>query len=55
MNPADGEGAEALRQQIALGRYGTAEDVAAAVVFFASPSARHISGSGLSVDGGINA
>jgi NAD(P)-dependent dehydrogenase (short-subunit alcohol dehydrogenase family) len=55
MNPKDGEGAEALRQQIALGRYGTAEDVAAAVAFLASPSARHISGSGLSVDGGINA
>lgn len=55
MNPADGAGADAMRAHIALGRYGTDADVAAAVAFIASPAARHITGSGLSVDGGVNA
>lgn len=55
MNPRDGEDAKVLTQQIALGRYGEANDVAAAVAFLASPSAKHITGTGLSVDGGINA
>lgn len=55
MNPKDGEDATILSQQIALGHYGAAQDVAAAVAFLASPSARHITGSGISVDGGINA
>lgn len=55
MNPKDGPSAEELRAQIALGRYGAPEDVAAAVAFLASPSARHITGTGVFVDGGINA
>lgn len=55
MNPAEGEGAEAQRQFIALGRYGTAEDVAAAVSFLASPAAKQITGTGITVDGGANA
>lgn len=55
MSPPDAPGAEAMRAQIALGRYGTDRDVAAAVAFIASPAARHITGTGLSVDGGMNA
>lgn len=55
MNPADGEQAESQRQLIALGKYGQAEDVAAAVTFLASPAAGQISGTGLDVDGGLNA
>lgn len=55
MNPKDGEGAEELRVQIALGHYGEATDVAASVAFLASPAAKHITGTGLFVDGGINA
>lgn len=55
MNPADGESADAQRQQIALGHYGKPEDVAAAVVFLASPAAGQITGTGLDVDGGVNA
>lgn len=55
MNPADGEQAEPQRQLIALGKYGQAEDVAAAVTFLASPAAGQISGTGLDVDGGLNA
>lgn len=55
MNPADGEGADAQRQFVALGRYGQADDVAAAVTFLASPAAKHITGTGINVDGGMNA
>ncbi|TZF85741.1 SDR family oxidoreductase (plasmid) [Pedobacter sp. BS3] len=38
--------------QIPLGRIGTAEDVAAAVAFLASPAAGYISGINIPVDGG---
>lgn len=55
MNPANGEHSDGLRAQTALGRYGTVEDIGAAVAFLASPSARFITGSVLTVDGGINA
>ncbi|HEV8634930.1 MAG TPA: glucose 1-dehydrogenase [Chloroflexota bacterium] len=47
---------EFLRQRIAavpLGRIGTPEDVANAVVFLASPSASYITGQQITVDGGI--
>lgn len=52
MNPANGEFSDFQRSLSPLGRYGTPEDVAAAVVFVASPSARHITGAILTVDGG---
>jgi len=55
MNPANGEHSDGLRAQTALGRYGTVEDIGAAVAFLASPPARFITGSVLTVDGGINA
>ncbi|WP_343698963.1 3-oxoacyl-ACP reductase family protein [Caulobacter sp.] len=55
MNPKNGPEAEGMRQHIALGHYGKVEDVAAAVTFLASPAAKHITGTGLSVDGGTNA
>ncbi|ARB27416.1 3-oxoacyl-ACP reductase FabG [Pseudomonas tolaasii] len=55
MNPADSEKAAASKAGIALGHYGTSEDVAAAVAFLASPGARQITGAGLLVDGGVNA
>ena len=56
MNPAEGGAqADAIRALTALGRYGTPDDVAAAVAFLASPAARQISGSVLTVDGGLNA
>lgn len=53
MNPADGEFAEFQRSLIPLGRYGEPQDVAAAVAFLASPAARQISGTILTVDGGL--
>lgn len=55
MNPADGEAAETQRQLTALGHYGKAEDVAAAVTFLAGSEAAHITGTGINVDGGVNA
>lgn len=51
-NPADGEFAEFQRALSPLGRFGEPGDVAAAVAFFASPAARHITGAILNVDGG---
>lgn len=55
MNPADGPQAASLLPAVALGRYGTAQDVAAMVAFLAGPGGRQITGAGFSVDGGTNA
>ena len=49
----DQEYAEQVRGRIAMGTFGTPEDVAAAVAFFASPQAGYITGQVLAVDGGI--
>ena len=43
----------ALLQQIPLGRLGTADEVAHAVAFLASPGAGYITGTELSVNGGM--
>lgn len=55
MNPADGPQADMQRAGTALGHYGKPEDVAAAVAFLASPAARQITGTAITVDGGANA
>ncbi|SHK28351.1 3-oxoacyl-[acyl-carrier-protein] reductase [Rhodothermus profundi] len=44
---------EAMLRSIPLGRPGTPEDVAQAVLFLASPAARYITGQVLHVDGGM--
>lgn len=43
---------ERLREQVPLGRFGTAEDVAELVAFLASDAASYITGETLAVDGG---
>ena len=56
MNPDDDrEFAEAQRTQHALQRYGTAEEIAAGVVFLTSPEASFVTGTVLNIDGGFGA
>ena len=44
---------EVLQKEIPLGRLGTPEDIAAAVVYLASPGGAYITGSTLHVNGGM--
>jgi 3-oxoacyl-[acyl-carrier protein] reductase len=55
MNPADGPAAGLLSGVTALGRYGTAEDIAATVAHLASDGGRYITGTAITVDGGFAA
>jgi len=58
MNPADPKinpAADFMRGLVPTGRYGRAEEVAAAVAFLASPDAAFINGTELTIDGGITA
>ena len=55
MNQVDGDTADQQRQLIALGHYGTADDIAATVAHLAGPGGRYIGGQAITVDGGGNA
>lgn len=52
MNPADRPVADMVRPNIAVGRYGTGQDIASAVAYLASPEASFVSGAELMVNGG---
>ncbi|MCF3132983.1 SDR family oxidoreductase [Streptomyces olivochromogenes] len=52
MNPADGPYADGQVALTALGRFGTADEVASAVAYLAGPDAAYVTGAELSVDGG---
>ncbi|MEU6648750.1 SDR family oxidoreductase [Streptomyces sp. NPDC046900] len=54
MNPADGPNAAPQVAMTPLGRMGTTEDIAKAVVFLASENAAYITGARLTVDGGFS-
>ncbi|MBY8874123.1 3-oxoacyl-ACP reductase FabG [Micromonospora sp. PLK6-60] len=55
MNPADGDGADAERGYIALGRYAAPDEIAATVAHLAGPGGRYITGASIAVDGGFAA
>ena len=52
MNPADGPFAAQQRSFLALDRFGTVDDIAAAVLYLAGPAASYVTGTQLNVDGG---
>ena len=52
MNPADGPFAAQQRSFLALDRFGTVDDVAAAVLYLAGPGGSYVTGTELNVDGG---
>ncbi|MGW2200764.1 SDR family NAD(P)-dependent oxidoreductase [Streptomyces sp. NPDC001774] len=52
MNPADGPYAADQASLTALGRFGTADEIATAVAFLAGPGAAYVTGTEFSVDGG---
>ena len=55
MNPADSPAASVLSSIPALGRYGSAEDIAAIVTHLAGDGGRYVTGAAISVDGGFAA
>jgi 3-oxoacyl-[acyl-carrier protein] reductase len=52
LNPADGPDADGERAFVALGRYGTTDEVAGVVAHLASAEGRYVTGAAVSVDGG---
>ena len=55
MNPADGPAAPMFLPTTAMGRHGRPEEIAAGVVFLASPQASYVTGTVLKIDGGYSA
>jgi len=55
MNPADGPMAHGLKGQIAVQRYGKADEIASLVAYLAGPEAAYITGASLKIDGGFTA
>ncbi|MBT2294047.1 3-oxoacyl-ACP reductase family protein [Pseudomonas fluorescens] len=55
MNPADGDFAPSLMALMAVGRYGTVDEIASFVAYLAGPQAAYITGASLTIDGGFGA
>jgi 3-oxoacyl-[acyl-carrier protein] reductase len=55
LNPAAGDWAVPQKAATALARYGNVDEIAAMVAFVAGPESSYITGSNLTVDGGMNA
>lgn len=55
MNPSDTDLADFLRSRMALSEYGTGDDVAGLVAFLASNEGKFITGTAITIDGGLNA
>lgn len=53
MNPASGDFADTLRGIMALGRYGTGDEIASLVAYLASEEAGYVTGASWNVDGGF--
>ncbi|MFS0906201.1 3-oxoacyl-ACP reductase family protein [Priestia aryabhattai] len=53
MNPAEGAMATVLKEAIALGHYGTSNDIASLVSFLSGPEASYITGASLDINGGF--
>ncbi|MCK7627789.1 SDR family oxidoreductase [Streptomyces sp. RS10V-4] len=52
MNPPEGDFADAQRAANPMGRFGRPEEIAAGIVFLASPAASYVTGAVLDIDGG---
>jgi 3-oxoacyl-[acyl-carrier protein] reductase len=55
MNPADSDLADFVRSKMAIPLYGTGDDIAGLVSFLASEEGKYITGSWVTIDGGLNA
>jgi 3-oxoacyl-[acyl-carrier protein] reductase len=55
LNPASGDWAVPQKAATALDRYGRVDEIAAAVSFIAGPESSYMTGSNITVDGGMNA
>ncbi|MGQ4477863.1 SDR family NAD(P)-dependent oxidoreductase [Streptomyces sp. SAS_276] len=53
-NPADGPQAHRMRDLTPLGRYGHPDDIAAMIAHLAGEGGRHITGTTITIDGGLN-
>jgi len=55
MNPSASSHGPMFTSMVAMGRYGRPEEIAAGVVFLASPQASYVTGTVLNIDGGSGA
>jgi 3-oxoacyl-[acyl-carrier protein] reductase len=53
MNPDGSDFAASLKSQMAINRYGSAEEIAGFVAYLAGPEAAYITGASLTIDGGF--